>query len=43
LAPTWTGSALRRRSRRRFLINTVLDDASAPITPLMNWHPEAKK
>ena len=27
----------------RFLINTVLDAASAPITLLMNWHPEAKK
>lgn len=23
-------------------INTVLDDASAPITVLMNWHPERK-
>jgi hypothetical protein len=28
---------------RRFLINTVLDEASAPITLLQNWHPEAKK
>jgi Tol biopolymer transport system component len=27
----------------RFLINTVLDSAAAPITLLMNWHPEAKK
>ena len=27
----------------RFLINTVLDEASAPITLLMNWNPEAKK
>jgi hypothetical protein len=27
----------------RFLINTVLDDAAAPITLLMNWNPEAKK
>jgi len=27
----------------RFLINTVLDDAAAPITLLMNWDPEAKK
>jgi Tol biopolymer transport system component len=26
----------------RFLINTVLDDAAAPITLLMNWNPEAK-
>lgn len=26
-----------------FLINTVLDEATAPITLLMNWHPEAKK
>jgi hypothetical protein len=24
----------------RFLINTVLDSASAPITLLQNWHPE---
>jgi hypothetical protein len=27
----------------RFLINTVLDSAAAPITLLMNWHPEVKK
>ena len=27
----------------RFLINTVLDSAAAPITLLQNWHPEAKK
>jgi Tol biopolymer transport system component len=28
----------------RFLVNTLLDDASsAPITLLQNWHPEAKK
>ena len=27
----------------RFLINTVLEDAAAPITLLMNWNPEAKK
>jgi Tol biopolymer transport system component len=27
----------------RFLIDTVLDDVSAPITLLMNWNPEAKK
>jgi Tol biopolymer transport system component len=27
----------------RFLIVTVLDDASAPITLVLNWHPEAKK
>ena len=27
----------------RFLINTVLDSAAAPITLLMNWNPEAKK
>ena len=27
----------------RFLINTVLDEAFAPITLLMNWNPEAKK
>jgi dipeptidyl aminopeptidase/acylaminoacyl peptidase len=27
----------------RFLVNTVLDSAAAPITLLMNWHPEAKK
>jgi eukaryotic-like serine/threonine-protein kinase len=27
----------------RFLINTVLDETSAPITILQNWHPPAKK
>ena len=27
----------------RFLINTVLDEAAAPITLLQNWHPEVKK
>ena len=27
----------------RFLINTVLNDASPPITLLQNWHPELKK
>ena len=27
----------------RFLINTELDSAAAPITLLMNWRPEAKK
>ena len=27
----------------RFLINTVLDEATAPITLLMNWNPEAKQ
>jgi serine/threonine protein kinase/Tol biopolymer transport system component len=27
----------------RFLINTVLDSADAPITLLMNWNPEGKK
>jgi Tol biopolymer transport system component len=27
----------------RFLINTVLDSASAPITLIQNWNPEAKK
>ena len=27
----------------RFLINTVLDEAAAPITLLMNWNPEAKQ
>ena len=26
----------------RFLINTVLDDAAAPITLLQNWKPPAK-
>jgi hypothetical protein len=26
----------------RFLINTVLDDASAPITLLQNWAPPVK-
>ena len=27
----------------RFLINTVLDEAVAPITLIQNWDPEAKK
>lgn len=27
----------------RFLINTVLVNAAAPITLLQNWQPEAKK
>jgi hypothetical protein len=27
----------------RFRINSVLDNAPAPITLPMNWHPEAKK
>jgi hypothetical protein len=27
----------------RFLINTVLDEATAPIMLLQNWHPDAKK
>ena len=27
----------------RFLINTVLDEASAPITLIQNWSPDAKK
>jgi hypothetical protein len=27
----------------RFLFNTELEGAAAPITLLMNWHPEAKK
>jgi Tol biopolymer transport system component len=27
----------------RFLINTVLDEAAAPITLIQNWNPEAKK
>jgi len=27
----------------RFLINTLLNEAAAPITLLQNWNPEAKK
>jgi hypothetical protein len=27
----------------RFLIDTVREAAAAPITLLMNWHPEATK
>ena len=27
----------------RFLVNTVLDEADAPITLLMNWRPPAEK
>jgi Tol biopolymer transport system component len=30
-------------SNGRFLINTVLDNAAAPITLLQNWNPDAKK
>ena len=30
-------------SNGRFLINTVLDEAAAPITVLLNWNPEPKK
>ena len=26
----------------RFLINTVLDEAAAPITLIQNWRPEVK-
>ena len=27
----------------RFLINTALDNAAAPITLIQHWNPEAKK
>lgn len=27
----------------RFLINTVLESAAAPVMLLQNWNPEAKK
>jgi hypothetical protein len=27
----------------RFLINTLLNEAAAPITLLMNWHPKDSK
>jgi hypothetical protein len=27
----------------RFLINTVLESAAAPITLIQNWNPEAKE
>ena len=27
----------------RFLINTVVESAAAPITIIQNWNPEAKK
>jgi hypothetical protein len=27
----------------RFLINTVLDSAAAPITLIQNWNPEAQR
>ena len=27
----------------RFLINTVLDEAAAPIALIQNWNPEAKQ
>jgi hypothetical protein len=35
---------VRRRGKPgRFLINTELDSATAPITLLQNWHLEATK
>ena len=27
----------------RFLVNTLMDEAAAPITRLQNWQPDAKK
>ena len=43
------GAAFNRQGRQydvardgRFLINTVLDEATAPITLLLNWKPAAK-
>jgi hypothetical protein len=33
----------RRSADGRFLINTQLNDAAAPITLLQNWNPEIKK
>jgi hypothetical protein len=38
-----TGDDRKPMPDGRFLMSTVLDEASAPITLLMNWHPEAKK
>jgi hypothetical protein len=39
------GAAVGRQydvtSDGRFLVNTVLDEAAAPIALLMNWHPDA--
>ena len=44
------GGGVESRQRRqydvapdgRFLINTVLDSASAPITLIQHWNPEAR-
>ena len=37
-----TGAAIRRFSCGRFLINTPLNEAAAPITLLQNWNPPSK-
>ncbi len=33
----------RHRAAGRFLTNTVLDSAAAPITLIRPWNPDAKK
>ena len=42
-ADTQQGRQYDVASDGRFLINTVLDSAAAPITLIQNWQPEAKK
>ena len=42
-AATGIGSQYDVARDGRFLINTVLDEAVAPITLLMNWQADAKK
>ncbi len=51
LFPTriWGGGVANTQGRQydvardgRFLINTVIDDASTPITLILNWNPLGK-
>ncbi len=48
-APAASGGADNAQGRHfdvtrdgRFLINTVLDDGSSPITLIQNWNPQGK-
>jgi hypothetical protein len=40
---TFVGPQYDVSSDGRFLINTVLEEASSPITLLQNWNPEAER
>ena len=42
-ADTQQGRQYDVTSDGRFLINTVVDEAAAPITLIQNWNPEAKR